>query len=289
MSKDILVGHNFHLNNFLSLYKINKLPTKILLSGKKGIGKSLLVKNFLFKVFEDSNSRLLIENETHTNILNVKKKADKKNIEIDQIREIIKFTNKSSFNNKSRFILIDDVESLNVNSSNALLKSLEEPNENVYFFLLFNSEMKILDTIKSRCLEYKIDLKIKDTKLIVDNYFDEHIFEIINNELKNYYSTPRFIISLVSYLKENDLNISDTNINKLIINIIDNKHYDKHVFVKEYLNYIIELFFYNHINISKKIAFKVKKYYYSKFSNIKKFNLDYESFFLEFKDKLLNE
>ena len=78
MSKDILVGHNFHLNNFLSLYKINKLPTKILLSGKKGIGKSLLVKNFLFKVFEDSNSRLLIENETHTNILNVKKRQIKK-------------------------------------------------------------------------------------------------------------------------------------------------------------------------------------------------------------------
>tara|TARA_B100000131_G_C18120197_1_gene612641 strand:+ start:2743 stop:3612 length:870 start_codon:yes stop_codon:yes gene_type:complete len=289
MSKDILVGHNFHLNNFLSLYKINKLPTKILLSGKKGIGKSLLVKNFLFKVFEDSNSRLLIENETHTNILNVKKKADKKNIEIDQIREIIKFTNQSSFNNKSRFILIDDVESLNVNSSNALLKSLEEPNENVYFFLLFNSEMKILDTIKSRCLEYKIDLKIKDIKQIVDMYFNENIYNNINNSLLNYYSTPKFLISLVNYLRENDLSTSDTNINKLVKNIIENKHYNKDSFVNEYLNYIIELFFYKHINNTKKISHNVKKYYFSKLSNVRKFNLDYESFFLEFKEKLLNE
>ena len=289
MHIESLIGHELQLNHFISLYKKNKLPSKILLSGKKGIGKSLLVKFFLFGVFDDEKSKLLLQNEAHTNILKIKKKNDKQNIEIDQIREIIKFTNQSSFNNKSRFIIIEDIEYLNINSSNALLKSLEEPNSNVYFFLIHNTEMKVLDTIKSRCLEYKIDLKIKDTKLIVDNYFDEHIFEIINNELKNYYSTPRFIISLVSYLKENDLNISDTNINKLIINIIDNKHYDKHVFVKEYLNYIIELFFYNHINISKKIAFKVKKYYYSKFSNIKKFNLDYESFFLEFKDKLLNE
>jgi len=30
-------------------------------------------------------------------------------------------------------------------------------------------------------------------------------------------------------------------------------------------------------------------YYYSKFSNVRKFNLDYETFFLEFKDKLLSE
>ena len=70
-----------------------KLPSKILLSCKKGIGKSLLVKHFLFKVLEEANSRLLIENETHANILHIKKKPDKKSIEIEQVREIIKFTN----------------------------------------------------------------------------------------------------------------------------------------------------------------------------------------------------
>ena len=97
------------------------------------------------KIFDDENSKLLIENETHSNVLNIKKKDDKKNIEIDQIREIIKFTNQSSFNNKPRFVIIDDVEFLNINSSNALLKSLEEPNINVYFLLIFNQEMNILD------------------------------------------------------------------------------------------------------------------------------------------------
>ena len=52
---------------------------------------------------------------------------------------------------------------------------------------------------------------------------------------------------------------------------------------------IIELFFYKHINTTKKLSYKVKEYYYSKLSNVKKFNLDYETFFLEFKDKLLSE
>ncbi len=285
----MLIGHNSHLNNFISLYKIDRLPTKILLSGKKGIGKSLLVKHFLFNVFEDENSKLLINNETHANILNIKKNTDKKNIEVDQIRKIIKFINQSSFNNKSKFIIIDDVEYLNTNSANALLKSLEEPNSNVYFFLIYNTEMNILDTIKSRCLEYRLCLNLEDTKLIVDSYFNNKVYDKINDNLKNYYSTPKFLICLVNFLKENSLSLSSTNISELITNIIDNKLYDKNSFVKEYLNYFIELFFYKNINITKKNTFRLKKYYYSKLSNIRKFNLDYETFFLEFKDKLLRD
>ena len=288
MSVNSLIGHKIHLNNLEHLYKENKLPNKILLSGYKGIGKALLVKNFLYKVFDDINSHVLINNNSHPNILNIKKKDDKKIIEIDQIREIIKFTNQSSFNNKSKFIIIDDVEYLNTSSSNALLKSLEEPNFNVNFFLVYNSNLKILDTIKSRCIEIKINLNQEDTKLIVNKYFDDNLYDNINNSLSNFYSTPKFLILLVNYLKENDLSLVDTNINFLIKNIIVNKHYNKNTFVKDNLNYIIELFFYNHINITKKISYKVKEYYYNKLLNIRKFNLDYETFFLEFEDNLLN-
>ena len=288
MSVNNLIGHKVYLNNLEYLYNENKLPNKILLSGYKGIGKALLFKNFLYKVFDDNNSYNLINNNSHPNILNIKKKDDKKIIEIEQIREIIKFTNQSSFNNKSKFIVIDDVEYLNTSSSNALLKSLEEPNINVNFFLVYNSNLQILDTIKSRCIEIKINLNQEDTKLIVNKYFDDEVYENINNSLSNFYSTPNFLILLVNYLKENDLSLVDTNINVFIRNIIVNKHYNKNIFVKDNLNYIIELFFYNHINITKEISYKVKEYYYTKLRNIRKFNLDYETFFLEFEDNLLN-
>ena len=60
-------------------------------------------------------------------------------------------------------------------------------------------------------------------------------------------------------------------------------------FIKEYLNLFIELFFYKNINNSKNISFKIKKYFYLKLSFVKKYNLDFESFFLEFNDKLLSE
>ena len=90
-------------------------------------------------------------------------------------------------------------------------------------------------------------------------------------------------------MNEYELSLSETTIDDLLINLINNKHYINQEFVRNNLNMIIELFFYKHINTTKKLSYQVKEYYYSKLSNVKKFNLDYETFFLEFKDKLLSE
>ena len=65
---------------------------------------------------------------------------DKRNIEINQIRELINFCNKSSLNDKPRFVLIDNLEFMNLNSNNALLRTLEEPNDDIYFILISNSK-----------------------------------------------------------------------------------------------------------------------------------------------------
>ena len=66
----------------------------------------------------------------------------KKNIEISQIRKMIEYTNKSSFNNSPKLILIDNIENLNKNSVNALLKLIEEPKYNVFFILIHNCNKK---------------------------------------------------------------------------------------------------------------------------------------------------
>ena len=46
---------------------------------------------------------------------------------------MINYANKSSFNNEQGYVLIDNVEYLNANSSNALLKIIEEPNDKSFF------------------------------------------------------------------------------------------------------------------------------------------------------------
>ena len=73
----------------------------------------------------------------------------KKNIDINQIRELITNLNKFSFNNKKRFVLIDNIELLNLNSVNALLKILEEPNDNINFILINNNKSCLLYTSPS--------------------------------------------------------------------------------------------------------------------------------------------
>ena len=154
-------------NTFLSitkLYENKKLPNKILFTGAKGIGKATLsyhLINYIFSKNEDfkydinkyqinqlNRSYKLIINNSHPNFNLINVLEGKKIIEISQIRQMINYTNKSSFNNRERIILIDNVENLNLNSLNALLKIVEEPNENVFFILVFDNSKKLLNTLK---------------------------------------------------------------------------------------------------------------------------------------------
>ena len=45
-----LFGHHVIFLNFINLYKNNKLPNKILLSGEKGIGKSTLAYHIINQI-----------------------------------------------------------------------------------------------------------------------------------------------------------------------------------------------------------------------------------------------
>ena len=293
IDKNNIIGHKIIYNELITLYKNNSLPNKLLLTGIKGIGKSLLVNKFLHHILIESNDNIdinkLINNNTHPNIYKIIKKNDKKNIDIDQIREMIQFQNRSSFNNKERFVLIENIENLNISSSNALLKSIEEPNNNLFFLLTKSSGYNIPNTLKSRCLEFKLSLTLEEVKLIVNKYFQEEIYTTLSKDYINQYNSPSFLIELILYLKEKEKNISTFGIEEFLIEIIKNRLYISNDFIKENLNLFIELFFYKNINKTKRISYKIKNYFYFKLSKIKRYNLDLESFFIEFEDKLLSE
>ena len=300
-----LIGHKTLFNNLIYLDQIQKFPNKILINGPKGIGKKILVNHYLNYFYSKNNDKTydlknnefklnnnlskLISTNSHPNIFKIKKRKDKKMIDIEQIREMIQFTNQTSFNNDRRIIIIEDINLLGINSANALLKSIEEPNSKTYYILINNSEFKILETIKSRCLEFKSNLLNSEVMEIVNYYFNSDVYKDINLDFINNYNSPSFLISLVNFLESNDLSIKECNIEDLLTYVIKNKSYTSDEFIKEYLNLFIELFFYKNINNSKKISFKIKKYFYLKLSFVKKYNLDFESFFLEFNDKLLSE
>jgi DNA polymerase-3 subunit delta' len=75
----------------------------------------------------------------------------KKNISVEAVREIGQFFALAPSRSKYRVCIIDSVDELNISSSNALLKILEEPPKNGIIFLISHSSGKLLSTIRSRC------------------------------------------------------------------------------------------------------------------------------------------
>ncbi len=291
---------NVQLTSLVNLYKKDKLPNKILLSGRKGIGKStmayhlinyILSENEEFsydveycKINKNNRSYKLILNKTNPNFNLIDVLDEKKKIDINQIRNLIVSLNKSSFNQKPRIVLIDNLELLNINSINALLKTLEEPGNNI-FFILINNNNKILDTLKSRCLNFNIYLSNNQSLQVGKNLIDSDKYSLIHKDLLNFYITPGKIYNLVKFCDENNIDLTDMDLKKLLSFIIDRSLYKTGPYIKNYIYELIEVFMLN--NISNK-SFEIFNYFTTKINNIKKFNLNEETLFLEFKEKLLN-
>ena len=300
-----IYGYKYFFNEIIQLYNNRKMPNKILLSGKKGSGKSTfayhLVNFFLSKdeelkydlienkINSENKSFKLLQNNSHPNFYLIDLLAEKKNIDVAQIRGMISYTNKSTFNNQDRFIMIDNVEYLNKNSINALLKIIEEPNENIYFILINNSEKNMLPTLKSRCITFKIHFSFDETVNICNQILNQNILNELNYDLINYYCTPGEIIKLIQFAEEKQINLRDHDVSSIINLIIENTYYKKNIFIKNLLINFIELFLLKRYKRSNNKNFLLNFYqsFIQKINNTEKFNLDEESLFLEFKSKVL--
>ncbi len=298
-----LFGHETQFTNLTDLYRNKKLPNKILLSGVKGIGKSTLahhIVNFIlsrdedfsydvknFKINPDNKSFKLIINKSNPNFILVDINEDKKNIDINQIRNLILTLNKSSFNTKPRLILIDNIELLNTNSINALLKILEEPNDNINFILI-NNNKKILPTLKSRCLNFKIQLTTSQSFDITNKILNTNFMNLINDELIFNYSTPGEILNLLDFANKNNVDLKEMKLKEFIKKIIMEKKYKKDSSVKQLLYLLIEIYFRKNISINNIKLINNQNYFLKKINTTKIFNLDDESLLIEFEDRVLN-
>jgi len=296
-----LYGLNNQINELINLYKNKNLPNKILLSGTKGIGKSTMAYHFInyvlsedekyfydnknFKINPENRSFKLIQNKTSPNFILIDIHAEKKNIDISQIRNLINNLQKTSFNSKPRFILIDNIEFLNLNSINALLKILEEPTINSYFILI-NNDKKILPTLKSRCLNFRISLSNRESIEVSNKLINQNVFDVINHNLLDYYASPGKIYNLIKFSEENKIDLKEIDLNDLINIIISKNFYKKNNSIQNLILDFIELYLVR--NISKKYS-EFYTYFLKKIDKTKRFNLDFESLLIEFKLKILNE
>ena len=230
-SQQSLFGHYEVFNTLKNLQLNKRLPNKILLSGEMGIGKCTLAYhliNYILSVNEDNSyndkdykiqsenkSFKLIQNKSSPNFNIIDVEEGKKNIDISQIRNLISNLNKSSFNTRPRFVLINNINLLNLSSVNALLKIIEEPNDNI-IFILINSNSRILPTLKSRCINFKISLTNKEAIDVANKIIGQDIYEIFNEELINYYTTPGQLLKILKISEVFDIDIKNLSLRNFL-------------------------------------------------------------------------
>ena len=187
------------------LYTKQNLPKVLMFSGSKGSGKSTLINHFLYSIFDiDSynkktfsikeNSSFLkqFQNNIFPNIIYING-AEDKSAKIEDIRNLRKQILQSTISKRERFIIFDDIELFNKNSLNALLKTIEEPSQNNYFFLINNKGKPILETIKSRALEIKIILNEKQRLEIINKLVNFYKLDLILDPKSSQLSPGNFI------------------------------------------------------------------------------------------------
>jgi len=211
-----LIGLNNHFENLLKLYNLKKFPKVIMISGKKGSGKFTLVNHFLNYIFSkdayDLKKKIISsDSEVHKkqlngvfeNIIHVKNDGAQKT-KIDDVRKLKSTLSKPPINGSFRFIILDDVEQLNQNSSNALLKIIEEPTAFNYFILIDNQEKNVMETISSRCLKMKIFLNQYNKSKIIESLIEEKKIEKILEE-KNFDLSPGLFLKYNNLCLENNI------------------------------------------------------------------------------------
>ena len=179
-----LIALDQYFNEMIKLYDAGLFPKVLLLSGKKGIGKFTLVFHFLNYVFSkkeiyaydikektintNSNFYNSVLNKTCADVIFLHQEEGKA-IKIDDVRNLKSMLSKSTLSNNPRFVIIDEVELLNTNTVNALLRMLEEPSDNNYFILVNNQQTNLIETISSRCIKNNIYLNLEQRKKVINH------------------------------------------------------------------------------------------------------------------------
>ncbi|MFA7169942.1 MAG: hypothetical protein WC178_03745 [Candidatus Paceibacterota bacterium] len=144
--------------NFLGNEKITRYLNKTLdkgcvshaylFEGPEHIGKSTLALRFAADLLEDDFEKIV----KNPDLISIAPNEDsKRQISVEQIRELQKDLSLFPFRAKYKIAIIEKAELMNRTAANSLLKTLEEPGKTSILILTTSNSENILDTIKSRC------------------------------------------------------------------------------------------------------------------------------------------
>lgn len=156
---DSVVGHQTEIAQLFKLKKAGRWPHAILFVGPSGVGKKKIALGFAQSLVCETSPeacgvcgaclRIEKQQSESLSIISPDPELARPIIKIEKIRDLLDSLSLASMGT-SRVVIIDQAQFMNAQAANALLKTLEEPSENIYFILIANDIHQFLPTIRSR-------------------------------------------------------------------------------------------------------------------------------------------
>lgn len=160
-----LAGHERAWTQWRAALSSKRMHHGWILAGKRGLGKAAFAMAAARELVatqgvvqpRGAHPDIIVLTNLPANREEERKRDDgkpfqvKRNITVDQIREMQQRLTTRPTLGPNRAIIVDSADDLEKSASNALLKSLEEPPAGSFFLLVAHRPGRLLPTIRSRC------------------------------------------------------------------------------------------------------------------------------------------
>lgn len=179
----MIIGHNKNLDFLQKAVRENTLANVYCFFGPEEVGKKTTAFELSGELLGRERTKLL----SHPDFLFLEREFDektgktKKDISVEQIGKATAFLKSKPWLGEKKVLVLDGAQYLNSSSANAFLKTLEEPGENNFIFLIAPEDKNIPSTVLSRSQKINFSL-VNDDEL--ENYLKENsVSEEINEIL----------------------------------------------------------------------------------------------------------